>query len=102
MAESKRSASGIRVFPRRRLRHRRPRHARRHRPQFLRRRRRCRGRFRRDYRLAPQHKFPAAAEDAWAVYQWVRSAASELGIDPARGSRSAAMAQARIWPPSLH
>lgn len=34
------------------------------------------------YRLAPESRFPAAHEDAWAVWNWVVANASELGGDP--------------------
>lgn len=37
-----------------------------------------------DYRLAPEHIYPAALDDAWAATQWIEQNATAFGVDAGR------------------
>ena len=39
-----------------------------------------------DYRLAPEHSFPASVNDSYAVWNWIMANADRLGGDPKRVS----------------
>ncbi len=37
-----------------------------------------------DYRLAPEHRFPTAVNDAWDATQWIAAHGNDLGVDASR------------------
>lgn len=37
-----------------------------------------------DYRMGPEHRFPAAVDDAFATLRWVHAQSGALGLDPRR------------------
>ena len=63
-----------------------------------------------DYRMGPEHRFPAAVEDALAAVQWLAANANAFGVDPARlvvagesaGGNIAAVAAIALRDSALH
>ncbi|MFH8342730.1 alpha/beta hydrolase [Streptomyces sp. AM6-12] len=49
-----------------------------------------------DYRLAPEHPYPAAADDAYAALTWLAGKAAEIGGDPERIAVAGASAGGNI------
>ncbi|MEZ5194044.1 MAG: alpha/beta hydrolase fold domain-containing protein [Nocardioides sp.] len=54
-----------------------------------------------DYRLAPEHRFPAASDDVSTAGRWLAEHATGLGLDPGRlvSLGDSAGAASRSWPP---
>jgi len=58
-----------------------------------------------NYRLAPEHPFPAALDDALAAWEWLRKSAGDLGVDERRlalGGSSAGAGLAACLAQRLH